>query len=109
MSSEAGPAGEAARRRAVPSVLVAIGAAAWIVAIAAEASGRASLLHHDTLIEGTLPLAIALALFAVAWQSMIAAMMLPSALPMVSLYSRAAGSGERPVVASAAFVSGYAA
>jgi predicted metal-binding membrane protein len=82
-------------------------AAAWIVAVVAEASRRASLLHHDTLIEGSLPLVVALGVFIAAWQLMIAAMMLPSTLPMLNLYARASLREQQPAVALAAFVGGY--
>src|SRR5262245_65436737 len=63
-------------------VVVAI-AVAWVLAVVAEATGDGAKLHHDALIHGTLPTWAALSLFLVAWQAMIAAMMLPSSLPMI--------------------------
>ena len=56
--------------------------------MAAEISGRGSALHHDALIEGKLPYALALVLFLVAWQAMVAAMMVPSSLPLVRLFAQ---------------------
>jgi predicted metal-binding membrane protein len=88
------------------AVPVAI-AAAWAVAVVAQASGKAALLHHDTLIEGNLPLWVALFLFLLAWQVMIAAMMLPSTLPMVRLFAAASTSQERPGETRVAFLAGY--
>jgi predicted metal-binding membrane protein len=90
-----------------PTLVWAI-AAAWAVAVAAQATGRARLLHHDVLAEGSLPSWAALGLFLLAWQLMIAAMMLPSSLPLVRLFSRASMSQPRPLRAKAAFLGGYA-
>ncbi len=90
-----------------PAVLVAI-AGAWIVAIIAEVSGGAAGLHHDALIEGGLPFGVALALFVVAWQAMIASMMLPSSLPLVRLFAITSARQPRPRLAMVAFLAGYA-
>ena len=93
--------------RVPPTVLTAI-AFAWALAVGAEVSGRGSELHHDALIEGKLPYALALVLFLIAWQAMLAAMMLPSSLPLVRLFSAAAAAQPRPRAAMAAFLGGYA-
>jgi predicted metal-binding membrane protein len=79
------------------------------VAVAAEASGRGQALHHDALAEGGLPPWAVLGLFLLAWQLMIAAMMLPSSLPLVRLFSRVAANQPRPMRAMTAFLGGYAA
>jgi predicted metal-binding membrane protein len=90
-------------------MLVAVIVAAWLAALAVQLSGHAELLGHDALIEGsTWPLPVALLVFLLAWQLMIAGMMLPSALPMISLFSRASSIHPRPRAAMAAFVGGYA-
>ena len=91
-----------------PTLVWAI-AAAWAVAVAAEASGRGQALHHDALAEGGLPPWAVLGLFLLAWQPMIAAMMLPSSLPLVRLFSRVAANQPRPMRAMTAFLGGYAA
>ena len=97
-------------RWALPSpLLVWAIAAAWAVAVAAELSGRGRALHHDALAEGGLPAWAALGLFLLAWQLMIVAMMLPSSLPLVRLFSRASANQPRPLRAKAAFLGGYAA
>jgi len=93
--------------RVPPAVLGTI-AVAWAMAIGAEISGRGSALHHDALIEGRLPYALALVLFLVAWQAMVAAMMVPSSLPLVRLFA-AAAAGQPRRAAMAAFLGGYAA
>jgi predicted metal-binding membrane protein len=88
-------------------VIVAI-AAAWALALAAQATGAATLLHHDVLIEDGPGAAAGFALFILAWQVMIAAMMLPSSLPLVRLFSRASAGQPRPRAAMAGFLGGYA-
>ncbi|MDE2572378.1 MAG: DUF2182 domain-containing protein [bacterium] len=84
-------------------------AAAWVVAIVAQATGTGRVLHHDALIEGGLPLWAALVLFAAAWQAMIAAMMLPSSLPLVRLFATVAAANDagRAGRAVAALLLGY--
>jgi predicted metal-binding membrane protein len=81
---------------------------AWLVVLAAQATGTAPLLHHHALIEGGPPLWVAIPLFLVAWQVMVAAMMLPASLPAVRAFqvesSRRFG---RPGTAVAGFLSGY--
>jgi predicted metal-binding membrane protein len=80
---------------------------AWLVAVAAQLTETGRLLHHDALIEGTLPLGLALALFVLAWQAMIAAMMLPSSLPLMRLFAIASAQQPAPRRAMAAFLGGY--
>ena len=89
-------------------VLVAI-AAAWALAVVAEVTGTAHGLHHDALLEGGPSLWAALLLFLVAWQAMIAAMMLPSSLPLIRLFEVASRSQERVRQVRVAFLAGYAA
>lgn len=93
--------------RLPPLIPVAI-AAAWLVALVAQVSGRAALLHHDALIEGSLPYGAALGIFVVAWQAMTTAMMLPSSLPMIRLFGAASAAVEHRGRAMTAFLGGYA-
>jgi predicted metal-binding membrane protein len=90
--------------RRIPVVVPAAIALAWAIAVAAEASGAASALHHDRLLEGGPPDWAALLLFLGSWQLMTAAMMLPSSLPLVRLFW--ATSQRRQTLA--AFLGGYA-
>jgi predicted metal-binding membrane protein len=88
--------------------VVALIAAAWAACVAAQAAGAAALVHHDRLIEsGPGPLA-GLGLFLLAWQLMIAAMMLPSSLPLVRLFGVASQNAPGGVAAMASFLGGYA-
>ena len=90
-------------------ILVGI-AAAWVAAIAAQAAGAAALVNHDALLVGDgPPAAVAAILALLAWQVMIAAMMLPSSLPLVRLYARASERAPRRERSMAAFIGGYAA
>ena len=88
-------------------VLAAIGAA-WAAALAAELAGAATLVHHDTLIEHGPPPLVAAALFLLAWQVMIAAMMLPSSLPLIRMFGVASARAPHRSRAMAAFLGGYA-
>ena len=96
------------RRPGVPVVVIGAIATAWAVAIAAEATGEAALLGHSALIHSRLPLVGALGVFVLAWQLMIAAMMLPSSLPLIRLFRFAAAGQARPGRATAALIAGYA-
>ena len=88
------------------SIVWAIGGA-WLLAVVAEASGHESALHHDSLIEGGPPFWAALFLFLLAWQVMIAAMMLPSSLPFIRLFAQTAAPQPHAARARAAFLGGY--
>jgi hypothetical protein len=77
----------------VPTVVIAAIATAWAAALAAEATGAAALLHHDALVEDGPAVWVAMPVFLLAWQVMIAAMMLPSSLPLVRLFA-AASAGQ---------------
>ena len=102
-------AAAAIRRHAVSPVLVGAIVFAWAVAVVAQATGNSELVHHDTLVEGDLPVGVALGIFLLAWQLMIAAMMLPSSLPLMRAFKLVAGKGPRPGRASLALYGGYAA
>jgi predicted metal-binding membrane protein len=96
-------------RGTVPGAVMGAIGLAWSRALGAWATGRAGALGHDQLLEnGRLPFVVAVALFVGAWQVMVAAMMLPSALPMVRLFNAVAAGQERTGRALAAFLAGYA-
>ena len=104
----AGRATQPRRRRPrlpAPLLLTAI-TVAWAVGITAQVTGRADLVHHHELVDGGLALAD-LALFLLAWQLHVVAMMLPSSLPLVHLFNRASAHQPRPRAARTAFVTGY--
>jgi predicted metal-binding membrane protein len=95
--------GTTALPRVVPGAIVV----AWLVVIGAQVLGVAEAVHHDALIEGPLPLWAALAIFVLAWQSMTAAMMLPSSLPMIRLFHATARSQPGRGAVTAAFLGAY--
>ena len=101
-------AAASARLGRVPVAVVVAIALAWAAAVAAQAGGVASYVHHDALLEDGPPFALALVAFVLAWQLMIAAMMLPSSLPLVRLFASASKTQPRAGAAMAAFLGGYA-
>jgi predicted metal-binding membrane protein len=98
----------AARPRRPPVLVLSAIGAAWTLSVVAEATGRGTALHHDTLIEGGPPLWAALLVFVVAWQAMIVAMMLPSSIPLIRLFHRVSAAQPSPARVRAAFLGGYA-
>jgi predicted metal-binding membrane protein len=96
------------RRRRVPAVVIVAIACAWLLVVLAQVTGQAENLHHGALIEGGLSLVVALGLFLLAWQVMIAAMMLPSSLPLFRLFATVSAGAPYPRATFAAFLAGYA-
>jgi predicted metal-binding membrane protein len=82
-------------------------AVAWAAAVAAAVTGKAGFFDHGALFEQGPPAWVALPLFLLAWQAMVAAMMLPSSLPMVRHFREVAIRQGRPPTAVAVFVGGY--
>ena len=108
-SSPTGRSTTGANDRSLPRPILVGIAAAWAAAIAAQLAGAAALVHHDSLLAGGgPPLAVAALASLLAWQVMIAAMMLPSSLPLVGLYARASARAPQRRRAMAAFLGGYA-
>lgn len=96
------------RRRRPPVVALASVGAAWSVVVVAQLSGLGHVVDHDALLgHEAAPSPAALATFAVAWVFMVAAMMLPSAVPMIRLFSIASASQPRSVAARAVFTGAY--
>lgn len=80
---------------------------AWAVSLAVHATGSGRGIHHDGLLEEGLPAPAVLAGYATAWLVMVAAMMLPSAIPLLRLYAGASASQSHPGPVLAAFTGGY--
>jgi predicted metal-binding membrane protein len=80
-----------ARPRAPLDILRAVGpliGVAWLVALVLQLTGNAAALHHHALIDGVdgrpaPPLWLGIPAFLVAWQLMIAAMMLPASVEAI--------------------------
>ena len=83
-------------------------AAAWMLAVVAQSAGRAGHFHHGQLIHGNISPWVGFLLFLVAWQVMIAAMMLPSSLPLIRLFNRTAASQPHANLVRGVFLGGYA-
>jgi predicted metal-binding membrane protein len=92
----------------MPLVIPVSIALAWAIAIVAQFSGWGRFLHHDALIERGPGPAAALALFVTAWLVMIAAMMLPSSLPLIRLFAFTCAKQPRHALVFGAFLGGYA-
>lgn len=97
---------ERPRVRVPKGVVLAI-VGAWTLAIAAELSGKTGVIHNHTPLAGGPPLWAAILLFLLAWQAMVAAMMLPSTLPLIRLFDAASRKQERAWRARGAFLAGY--
>ena len=92
----------------IPSPILLAIAAAWVAAVAAVATGIAASFHHDSLLQGGPAFGLALLLFLLSWQVMTAAMMLPSSLPLVRMFSAASAGTPRRGWVLAAFLGSYA-
>jgi predicted metal-binding membrane protein len=97
-----------APRARIPVVIPAAIALSWLLIAVAEATGNSGLVHHHTLIEGTLPLWVSAGVFVLAWQVMLAAMMMPTTLPMVRHYAGVVSRDRAPTGPLAQFVGAYA-
>jgi predicted metal-binding membrane protein len=96
-------------RGTISPVVIGVIAGAWALALIAGLTGIGSALHHHELIEHGPPALVAVGVFILAWQAHIAAMMLPSSLPLVALFDRVAATQAEPSRARIAFLAGYAA
>jgi predicted metal-binding membrane protein len=89
----------------VPRPVLWLIGGAWAIALGAQLTGNAGLLHHNSLIQAGAPLWLGALAFAPAWLVMVAAMMLPSSLPALRV---AAGSPASPARGTARFLAAYA-
>lgn len=99
-------------RRLNPVIVAWIGAA-WAASAVAQGTGNGSVLNHGKLVERFIEGGpggwATLALFLLAWQVMLVAMMIPSSLPLITLFFHAASAQPAPRRVKAAFLLGYAA
>lgn len=95
-------------RRDPGSWLWALAALCWVATVAVELAHLEGLGHHDVVIEESTTPVRSVLLFALIWQVMIGAMMLPTTVPMVRAFwavtGRAAG-GQWP--ARSVFIGAY--
>ncbi|MFP4682314.1 MAG: DUF2182 domain-containing protein [Ectothiorhodospira sp.] len=92
--------------RASPLVLAAI-LLAWMLALASEFTGTPGWVHHHHLLTPGMDAWASIGLFLAAWQIHIAAMMLPSTLPMIGHFLHMAAAQPHPTAARSAFLAGY--
>jgi predicted metal-binding membrane protein len=93
--------------RPVPvAVAVAVGMA-WAAAFAAHATDHRHLLDHDAVLGTADPSPGAILGYAAAWIVMVAAMMLPSAVPLLRLFAATSTHQDRPALVLAVFAGGY--
>jgi predicted metal-binding membrane protein len=93
-----------------PGVLWIAVAATWGTALLAEVAGGAALVHHHAIFEGSHSspgVVAAVCVFLVAWHLMVVAMMLPSSVTMMNVFSARAAADPLPRRSVSAFVGGY--
>jgi predicted metal-binding membrane protein len=94
-------------RRRLPVAVPAAIALAWVAAVAAHVTGVADRFHHHALLaHGGVGLA-GLAGYALVWCVMVAAMMLPSAVPLLRLFAGVSAGQDGRGRVLAWFVGGY--
>lgn len=91
--------------------LTAASAGAWAVTGLGAITGTGVMFGHDALIhggpQGAPPLWLGIAGFLVAWQLMLAAMMVPASAPAIDVMARAARSLDRPTTQAMAFIAAF--
>jgi predicted metal-binding membrane protein len=87
----------------VPAITITI-AGAWLVIVLAQLSGNAAALHHHALIEGGMPIAIAVPTFLIAWLVMVVAMMWPASLHALDAFMQGFPNLLRPTLAAVTFL-----
>jgi predicted metal-binding membrane protein len=97
------------RMRRDPALgLWAVAGAGWVVSLALVLTGGAEAGHHDQVLEGsTLPWALRIAAFLAVWTVMIAAMMLPTVVPLARLFAAVSERAPQPGRARVALYAGY--
>jgi predicted metal-binding membrane protein len=94
--------------RVVETVGWALAAAAWLVLVVGVVLGWSSAVDHHHLLGGHVDVGPRdLVTFFAAWQLMVVAMMLPSALPTVGLFVRAGAAQPRRGLALTTFLGSY--
>ena len=82
--------------------------AAWSTATINRVTGWGQLLDHDELFTGTSTLWFSLALFLAGWQVMVAAMMLPSSVPVLRQFADSIPAEDHRSALLTSFLGGYA-
>jgi predicted metal-binding membrane protein len=108
--AEAGPT---RREPRLEQGLAAASAGAWALTGIGAVTGGGLMLSHDALIHGgpagAPPVWLAIVGFLLAWQVMLAAMMVPASAPAIGVVARATRSLDRPTAQALGFVGAFAA
>jgi predicted metal-binding membrane protein len=93
------------------AALLAGAGAAWLALVALPPAGWTDPAHHHgaagALAAGVRPPLLVLAVFAASWLLMVAAMMLPTVVPMARMFRTVSARQERPALAMGAFLAAY--
>ncbi len=100
------PAVGTAPRRDPGVVLWAVAGAAWLVTAVLVVTGGDRLGHHDVVLGQSRP-AAGLAGFLAVWTVMVAAMMLPTVVPLARMFALVSARAPRPGRAAAGLYAGY--
>jgi predicted metal-binding membrane protein len=100
------PAGPRLRDPAVP--LWTAAAVAWALTVALTLTGGTAAGHHDHVLEhDSQPWPLRISLFLAVWVVMLAAMMLPTLVPLARAFAPVSARAPRPHVARFGFYGGY--
>jgi len=98
-------------RRDPGAALWAVAGACWLLLTLASTTGGLDLVQHHgvvaALTQGSRPAVLVLAGFTAAWLIMVAAMMLPTTVPMVRLFTVVSARQDRPNRVRALFLGAY--
>ena len=92
-------------RTILVALVLMLAANAWLVLWLWDASPYRRYLHHDT--PAGLGTPLELGLFVVGWVLMIVAMMLPTAIPLLSTFRALVGGRRRPALLVVTVIAGY--
>jgi predicted metal-binding membrane protein len=99
------PSRSSGRRDLLPLAIVGV---SWLLMTLLMTGDHTHLLAHDAVLSGhVLPPLSTVVLFLAAWQVMTGAMMLPSSLPLIRLFTGASRNQEHPRLVLAFFVGAY--
>ena len=96
-----------AREVPIGAIVWLLAAGAWAATLAAWASGADGLLHHHELIEHGPPLWLAVPLFLLGWQVMVAGMMIPASATAIGNFASAVRTRAHPWRTVVAFIGTY--
>lgn len=95
-------------RRGPGTVVWAVAGGCWVLIVVLIVFGGIDVADHDSVMEGSrLPWPLLLTVFAGAWLVMAGAMMLPTVIPMMRLFTVVSADRPHPGAARSAFLASY--